>query len=170
MTGLISFLGGSAFRLIFGWVMEYLNKKQEHAQEMARLEQQSRLDAERHMREIERVRLLHEQGIKEITIKSEADQALASLNAFAEAVKLTGVKTGVRWVDAWNAVIRPLGASLSLAVWVLGIVVAMSAVDSLVSVVNGKVVFMFLTDFDYELIAAFLGVFIGERIHNNLRK
>ena len=35
MLTLISFLGSTAFRLLFGGVMDYFNKRQEHQQEMA---------------------------------------------------------------------------------------------------------------------------------------
>ena len=37
ITALLSFLGGNVFRMIFGEVIAYLNKKQDHAQEIDRL-------------------------------------------------------------------------------------------------------------------------------------
>ena len=78
----------------------------------------------------------------------------AVADAFIEAVKSTRQVTGVRWVDAWNASIRPAGASVSLIIWV-GTMVAASLV---------------LTEFDRTLIAAWLGVFTGERIHSRMGK
>lgn len=163
-AGLISFLGGAAFRMFFGGILDIANKIVDHKHEMASLELQSRLDAERHTRDLEKARALHDMGLKKIEVKSDADQALASANAFIEAVKATGIKTGVAWVDAWNASIRPAGASLSLAVWVCSIIAAGVAVDHLVIIENGAAKLAFLTAFDMELISGFLGVFVGDRI------
>jgi len=70
-------------------------------------------------------------------------------DAFLEAVKATKVQTGVWWADAWNAVIRPSGATVSLIAWVVAMAVA------------GFV----LGERDWALISAFLGVFVGDRIY-----
>jgi hypothetical protein len=146
---LISFLGGSAFRMIFGSVMDWFNKKQDHNQEIALLTAQSKLDAERHTRDLERIRLQSELGVKEITIKGDVEEQKVMADAFLEAVKATKVQTGVWWADAWNAVIRPSGATVSLIAWVVAMAVA------------GFV----LGERDWALISAFLGVFVGDRIY-----
>jgi hypothetical protein len=154
MMTLISFLGGSAFRLIFGGVMDFFNKRQEHTHEMTLLRLQSDLDAQRHQRDQESIRLQAELGVKQVMVQADARMQEQEMDAFIAAVKNTGVKTGINWVDAWNGVIRPAGASIALLVWV-GTILANS--------------FQF-TDFDRELIAAFLGVFVGERIHNKMTR
>ena len=146
---LISFLGGSAFRLMFGAAMDWLNKKQDHQMEMSRQQLQADLDAARHARDLERIKLQADLGVREIQVKGDVDEQKAMAEAFLEAVKGTTVKTGVWWADAWNAIIRPCGATISLIAWV----VAMGVVGFV------------LGDFDKTLISAFLGVFVGDRIY-----
>ena len=148
LTALFSFIGGSAFRLIFGAVMDWLNKKQDHAQEMDAQRLQSELEAMRHSRDLERIKLQSDLGVKEITVMGDIALQKADADAFIEAVKATSVRTGIAFVDAWNSSIRPAGATVALLLWVS-------------SMINNGLV---LTEFDSTLIAAFLGVFVGERI------
>ena len=148
MMTLISFLGGSAFRLIFGSVMEWFNKKQDHQHEMEMQRLQSELEATRHTRDLERITLQSDLNVKEIVVKGDVEEQKVMADAFLAAVKGTTVQTGVWWADAWNAIIRPSGATVSLAAWVIAMAVA------------GFV----LTEKDWTLIAAFLGVFVGDRI------
>lgn len=149
LSALLSFLGGSAFRLTFGAVMDWLNKRQDHQHEMELQRLQSELEAARHTRDLERIRLQADLKVQEVKVVADAAEQKAMADAFLEAVKGTGKKIGVAWVDAWNGSIRPAGATVSLIMWVVTIIVAG---------------FM-LTEFDRTLIAAFLGVFVGDRIH-----
>jgi hypothetical protein len=153
-TALFSFLGGSAFRLIFGAVMDFLNKRQDHEQEMELQRLQSDLEAQRHSRDMERIKLQAQLQVQQVQVVADAAISQAEASAFVEAVRSTGIKTGIQWVDAWNQSIRPAGATVSLLIWIVTMIAA------------GFV----LRDFDETLIAAFLGVFVGERIHNSLRK
>ena len=153
LTALFSFLGGSAFRLIFGAVMDWLNKRQDHDHEMELQRLQSELEASRHSRDMERIRLQSDLKVTEVKIMGDVAEQKAMADAFLEAVKATGQKTGVAFVDAWNASIRPAGASVSLLIWV-GTMLAAGLV---------------LSEFDRTLIAAFLGVFVGDRIHTRGR-
>jgi len=153
-TALFSFLGGSAFRLIFGAVMDFMNKRQDHEQEMELQRLQSELEAQRHSRDMERIQLQAQLQVQQVQVVADAAISQAEASAFIEAVKATGVKTGVLWADAWNAAIRPAGATVSLLIWIATMVAARFV----------------LREFDETLIAAFLGVFVGERIHNSLRK
>jgi len=152
-AGLFSFLAGSAFRLIFGGVMEWLGKKQDHQHEMELQRLQADLEAGRHERDMARISLQAQLQVQQITVVADAAERKAEADAFIEAVKATATKTGIAWVDAWNQSIRPAGATISLLIWV-GVMVSASLI---------------LSDFDRELIGAFLGVFVGERIHARLR-
>lgn len=107
LSAVLSFLGGSAFRMIWGEFSSWLNKKQDHAYEMQRLEMQERFDEARHDRQMMSMRFQAEQQVRVIQVQGE--QALATLEgeAWLEGVKATAIQTGVRWVDAWNASIRP---------------------------------------------------------------
>lgn len=114
LTAIISFLGGSAFRMIFGEVSAWLTKKQDHAQEMELRRLQGELDAAQHARNLEAIRVQAELGVKTIQVQAEADVDRTTAEAWLEAVKATAKQTGVKWVDAWNAVIRPAGATWSI--------------------------------------------------------
>lgn len=172
MLTLISFLGGGAFRLIFGGVMEYLNKRQEHQQELDRLRLQDEIEDRRAERQASIIRLQSELNIKEVQVAGDIAIEKAAADAFAEAVKATAVKTGIGWVDAWNAAIRPCGASISLLIWTVSMIlafwVAMNAIDQLSAANTVKAVHDSLSEFDRTLISAFLGVFVGERIHKRM--
>lgn len=153
LTALFSFIGGSAFRLIFGAVMDFINKRQDHQQELDLQRLQSDLEAQRHERDMARIRLQSDLNVKEVKVAGDVAEQKAMADAFLEAVKSTGRKTGVKFVDAWNASIRPAGATVSLVAWVVTMAIA------------GFV----LKEFDQTLIAAFLGVFVGDRIHTKGR-
>jgi len=107
ISAILSFLGGSAFRMIWGEASAWINKKLEHQQEMERLDAQERYSAAQHARNLEAIKVQAEMGIK--TIEVQAQSALDQLDAqtFLEGVKATAIKTGIRWVDAWNQTIRP---------------------------------------------------------------
>lgn len=115
---LFSFLGGSVFRMIWGEVANFVNKRQDHQYEIERLRLQSDLDAAQHARELEALKQQAELGIKTVEAKSEAAVAQAEADAFTEAMKDAFKATGIVWVDVWNGVIRPAGASIALALWV----------------------------------------------------
>jgi len=113
MSALLSFLGGSAFRLIWSQFAEYFNKRQEHAQELDRLTLEGELSKQRHEQDCERVRLQSELGVKEILVSAGAEVDKLEAVAFLEAMKnAVPPPTGIAWVDAWNNIIRPVGATL----------------------------------------------------------
>jgi hypothetical protein len=113
LTGLISFLGGSAFRMLWGEVSNWLTERQNHKHEMERMRLQAELDAAQHERQQAAIRLQAELGIKVVQAQAEAAVDAIEAEGWLEAVKATGRSVGVAWVDAWNAVIRPAGATWS---------------------------------------------------------
>jgi hypothetical protein len=119
ITALFSFLGGSVFRLIFGEVMSMLNKKQDHAQEVERMQLQGQLDAAQQDRTQAGIKLQADLGIKTIQVQAESAIGQIEADGWLEAVKATGRSIGVAWVDAWNAAIRP-----AVATWSIGMMTA----------------------------------------------
>ena len=144
---LMAFLGGNAFRLLWGEISNAWTKYQDHKHELALLEIQSRLDAQRHSQQVEMVRIQAEQAVQVIRVKGEADVSTSEADAFIEAVKATAVKTGVAWVDAWNGSIRPALASVCILMvagdW------AQSGFD--------------LDNYSWALISAVIGVYVADR-------
>lgn len=121
MSALISFLGGSAFRLIWDRISGWLEARQDHKQEIERLRVQAEMEAAAHVRNIESIRLQSELGIKVIESQREADVAGIEAGGWAAAVAQAQKPTGVFFVDAWNGIIRPGAASVALGLWVFAL-------------------------------------------------
>ncbi|MGH6631749.1 MAG: hypothetical protein ACREB0_00190 [Sphingopyxis sp.] len=115
-SALISFLGGSAFRMLWGEVASYFTAKQSHKYEIERLRVQNDLDAAQHARNQEAIRVQAELGVKTIEVQRDADVSRVESDAWRLAVAALGTPTGIKWVDAWNATIRPLLASAAIVV------------------------------------------------------
>lgn len=116
ISAILSFLGGSAFRMIWGEVSSWLTAKQDHEQEMQRMKFQADQDAAQHNRNLEAQRLQAELGIQVIEARSAGAVDEIEASAWLSTVQATGKKIGVAWVDAWNAVIRPAGATWAILI------------------------------------------------------
>lgn len=119
LEALFSFLGGSVFRMIWGEVSAWYNKKQDHKFEIERMRLQTEMDDKAHQRTQEALRLQNELGIKTIEAKAVADVAVAEADAFANAMREAFKPSGWAAVDIWNGIIRPSAATIALALWVL---------------------------------------------------
>lgn len=147
MLTILSFLGGNAFRLIFGEVMAFINKKQDHALELERMKLQGDLEAAQHARNLEAIRVQADLGVKVIEAQRDADLDRIDSGAWAQAVADVGKQTGIRFLDIWNGSIRPLLATLAMLIVVFEVVR------------NGFA----LSDWDRELIGAILGIYVADR-------
>lgn len=146
-SGMIAFLGGTAFRMIFGEVASYFQKKQDKESELALMKAQSDLDNQRHQQDLEKIRVQSDLGIKEIQIKGDVDIEKIDASAFVEAMKEANKPIGIKWVDAWNSVIRPLAATIAISLWVFSL----------------NTVGFVMTEWDKELVATVLGFFFANR-------
>lgn len=146
-AGLISFLGGSVFRMIWGEISAWITKKQDHSYEIERLNLESALEAARHSRDLERLRLQADLNVREVQVASDAALKKIEADAWLDAVQAVGQQTGIKFLDIWNGVIRPLLATLAISVVVAEIIR------------NGFV----LSDWDRELVAAILGIYVADR-------
>jgi hypothetical protein len=147
LSALFSFLGGTAFRMIWGEVSAFITRRQEHAHEIERLRLQEELDAFQHARNLEAIRLQAELGVKVIEVERDAEIAMTEAGAWSRAVDQVGRLTGIFFVDVWNQSIRPLLATLAILV-VVAEVAAMGFV---------------LTDWTRDLVAAILGIYVADR-------
>jgi len=146
-TALFSFLGGSAFRMIWGEVSSYLNKRQDHTFELERLRAEGELDAARHDRDMARIRLQSDLKVQEVQVVADAAVSKTEVDAWLTAVQDVGKQTGINWLDAWNGAVRPLLATLAITVVVAEIIA------------NGFV----MSEWDRELVAAILGIYVADR-------
>ena len=119
IEALFSFLGGSVFRMIWGEVSAWYNKKQDHQFEIERMKMQNALDDRQHQRTQEALRLQNELGIKVIAAQGEADVATAEAEAFAKAMDNAFKPSSYAFVDIWNGIVRPSAATIALGLWVL---------------------------------------------------
>jgi hypothetical protein len=119
MSALLSFLGGSVFRMIWGEVSSFVNKRQDHDFELESLRLHSDLDQAAHLRTLENLRLQADLGVRQVEVQRDAIVAQAEADAFTEAMKNAFKPTGIAWVDAWNGVIRPAAASIVLVLWTM---------------------------------------------------
>lgn len=115
MSSVLSFLGGSAFRMLWGEVSNWLTKQQDHKHELERMRLQADLDAAQHARNLESIKVQADLGVKTIAVQAEADIGRIEAEGWLSAVQATGKSIGVAWADAWNSAIRPGGATWALA-------------------------------------------------------
>lgn len=118
-SAVLSFLGGSAFRMLWGEISSAWNKHQDHKHEMERMRLEADLAAAQHQRQQDAIKLQAEMGVKVIEAQAVADVGRIEAEGWLEAVKSTGKAMGIAWVDAWNAAIRPGGATWAIAMLTL---------------------------------------------------
>lgn len=117
LATLLSFLGGSAFRMLWGEISAAWTKYQDHKHELALLQVQAAMEAARHAQNLEAIRVQAELGVKTIAVQAEADIARTDADAFRAGVEMTGKSSGNSWVDAWNGAIRPALATMCMLLW-----------------------------------------------------
>ena len=110
-SALLSFLGGSVFRMLFGEISSWMNKKQDHAHEMDRMRLQGELDNSQFLRNQDALRLQAELGVKLVQVQAEAVVDQIEADGWLAAVKGTTQTIGIWFIDAWNGVIRPFVAT-----------------------------------------------------------
>lgn len=146
-SGLISFLGGSVFRMLWGEISAIWTKAQDHKHEMERMQLQSKIDADEHSRRIEMIKLQHAQGVEVIRVQGDYKLDELAAMTFDKGVEIAGRMTGFKFVDIWNSAIR---AALATEMMLL---------ISLHYCNKGWV----LDDKGWELAGAVLGVFVADR-------
>ena len=146
ITALLSFLGGNVFRMIFGEVISYLNKKQDHAQEVERMQIQAQLDAAQHDRNLAAIKVQADLGVKTIQVQAEAAVGAIEAEGWLAAVKATAIKTGVAWIDGWNAIIRPGVATWSLVMLTLAEIGAIAQLSDNVVAIASCALGIYLAD------------------------
>jgi hypothetical protein len=148
--GILSFLGGTAFRWLFGEIIGFVKEREERKRELEMMRLSHEQDKDKHQWQQEAIAAQAAAGVRVIEARRQADESAASDATFFKASE--GVnKASERgdWIGAWNASIRPFLATVGILLLV-GNTVAPS-----VFVLSALVM---------ELICAALGVFVGERI------
>ena len=147
LSALISFLGGSVFRMVWGEVSAWMNKKQDHEHEIERMRLQSELDNQAHQRNQENLRLQAELNVRQIEVQSDSIVAQADADSFNTVMKEAFKPTGISFVDIWNGIIRPQFAQIALCLWFAKVVGQSFVMD----------------EYDREMVGAILGFFVADR-------
>lgn len=147
ITSIISFLGGSVFRMLFGEITAWMTKKQDHSQELDRMKLQAESDAAAHSRNLKTIKVQADAGVKVIEMQSSSAVKSIETDAWLEAVKGTNRTVGNKFIDAWNGAIRP-----AVATWAVIIITVHYAN-------NGWV----LDDNGWGLCGAALGIYLADR-------
>lgn len=114
ISALLSFLGGSIFRAIWGEVSAWMNKRQDHEHELERIKLQESIDAAQHARQLESIKTQADMGIKTIQVQAEAAVSQIESDAWGKVVEGTTKAIGIWFIDAWNGIIRPLVATWAI--------------------------------------------------------
>lgn len=93
---LLGTLFGGIFRMA-PEVLKWLDRKDERKHELSMFDKQLEAD-----------KLKGDQALAQINAQADANIGAAEIQAIIEATKAQGVQTGIKWVDAFNAIIRPL--------------------------------------------------------------
>lgn len=147
LAALFSFLGGSVFRMIWGEISTFLNKRQDHAHEVELMRIQAELDKQAHDRTLETLRLQSELGVKQVQVQAEAAIEKADADAFSVAMANAFKPSGIKFVDAWNGIIRPSYATVGLVLWAIKLYAQGFKMD----------------DFDVTLFGTIAGFFFADR-------
>ncbi len=134
LSATLSFLGGSAFRMVWGELSSWMNKKQDHEHEVERMRLQGELDAAQHQRNLDAIRLQAALGVKTIQVQAEAAIGQIEAEGWLSVVQATGKAVGIAWVDAWNAGIRPAVATWAVAMLTLDAAQALILTEAAASV------------------------------------
>lgn len=148
ISAILSFFGGSVFRMIWGELSAWLTRRQEHAQELDRLRLQGELEAAQHARNLEAIRVQAELGVKTIQVQAEGDIGREDAATFKAGVEGLSRSSGYAFVDVWKGIIQPLLASICIALVVLHF--------------HGKG--WVLDERGWELVGGVLGLFIADRL------
>lgn len=120
-SAILSFLGGSVFRMVWGEVSSWITARQDHRFEVERMRLQGDIEAAQHTRNLEAIKVQAGLGVQTIRVQAEADVGKLETEGWAAAVRQAMQPTGIAWVDAWNGIIRPLAASIAILLWVLAL-------------------------------------------------
>ena len=146
MSALFTFLGGSVFRMLWGEISHWLTERQNHTYEIERMRVQGELEAAQHARNMEAIKVQADLQIEVVKVQAEAAVAGIEAEGWLEAVKATAIKTGVLWVDAWNAMIRP-----GTATWAIAMISA------------SEFHLIVLSEFAASVCSAALGIYLADR-------
>jgi hypothetical protein len=162
MTAIISFLGSAVFRWLLEKIFNITERSQDHKQEMELRSEQERIDSSAHLRNLE---IMERQAALNVRLEEVKHQgAMDELDGqgFIESIR-SAKPTGNAYIDGWNGSIRPLVATVSLAL-IVGLLMWLGP-DTVAAMTPVQRATLGLTLFDFalNLAASALGWYFGAR-------
>jgi hypothetical protein len=151
MLTLLSMLGGGLFRLI-PFIVDLFKQKQDAEHEYRMTQLQLQIDQARASQQID---LAHAQA--------EIATGAGEMAAWAEAIKGEATKTGIGWIDALSASVRPILTYY----WIVGLYGGAKAIQVLVAFQAHTPLAGYLpiltTEFDQQVIGSILSFWFVDR-------
>jgi hypothetical protein len=158
MLTLLSMLGGGLFRLI-PFVVDFFKQKNDQAHELEMTKLQLEIDKARAQQQID---LAH--------ANAEIAANAAEMSAMVEALKAQGTPTGIGWVDALSASVRPVLTYW----WCLGLYTGAKVIAIVVAFQSGAQLAAFaailVTSFDEAIIGSIFAFWFVDRALRKLGK
>lgn len=132
--------------MIWGEVSSFINKQQDHSQEIERMQLQKDLDDAAHARDIETLKLQNQLGLQTIQAQGEAAVSAEEAKAFTTAMADAFKPTGYPAVDVWNGVIRPAAATIVLGLWIAKLWTQKGVMDDWDTTLAGTILGFFFAD------------------------
>lgn len=114
--------------------------------EIERMKLQNQFDGEQHTRNQEAIKTQAQLGIQTIQVQSEANIADKESEGWVETIKTTAIKSGIAWIDGWNAVIRPGVATWSVVMMTLAEIGAVAQLSEQTWAICGAALGIYLAD------------------------
>lgn len=146
-SAILSFLGGSVFRMLWGEISAHITARREHNFEIERMRLQSDLEDKQHERNMKALTIQADLKVQVVRVQGEMDVAKLEAEGWAASVREGMKPTGIWLIDAWNSSIRPAAATLCLWLWFRQLYVAQWAMQ-------GR---------DWDMVCAILGWFFADR-------
>jgi len=148
ISTLLSFFGGTAFRMVWGEISSWITARQDHKFEIERMQAQEAINAADHSRNLEAMKVQAELKIEVITQQGDVDISKIDAESFGRGVEGLSKLSGFKPVDAWKASIQP-----ALATMIMFLLVKHYAKAGWVMDEHG-----------WELAGGVLGLFIADRM------
>lgn len=132
--------------MIWGEISAFVTARQTHAFEIERLKLQADVDAAQFDRNQIAIKNQHDMGVDLIHVQAEANIGRVEVDGWLEAVKGTTLQIGVKWVDAWNAMIRPGAATWGLAMITLNEFKVVTSMSDYAQAIAGAALGIYLAD------------------------
>ncbi len=153
-TGLFSFLGGTAFRWIFGEIFAFIKAKQEHKQELELRQLDRDIAKDNAIERRLEIKAAADAGVQIIQAQREATHENMLDKMLFSAVEGVDKLSGIPFVDAANKMVRPTVAYVAILMLILESLFPTHVILKAATV---------------ELFMAFLGLFCGGRISSTGR-